>query len=145
MTAGYSASGKALATTANTNLISIRSTALVRARIREFHYFSEASTAFANPAIFLTTVVDTAGTAVVGQKNDPNSPTASCTVQTGPTGGTLAAVANRRGGSANTVGSGLMWIFDANDPLIVPLSLSMVFRNDGVIGPAISWVIVWDE
>ena len=33
----------------------------------------------------------------------------------------------------------------STDPLRIPLSLSLIFRNDGVVGPSISWYVVWDE
>ncbi len=143
--ARFSASGKALATAANSNLISIRSTATQRARILELHMYCEAATALANPALFLTTVVDTAGTAVVGQRDDSGSGAPSVVVSTIPTGGTLAAVAHRRAVLPAVVGSGVIWMWPDSDPLRVPLSLSAMLRNDGVIGPAITWVVVWDE
>lgn len=143
--ARYVASGKTLATAANSNILSIRSTAAQRARILELHVFSEAATAWVSPALFLTTVVDTSGTAVAGQKEDSGAGAPACTVQTIPTGGTLATVAMRRASIPNVVGSGFLWLWPASDPLMVPLSLSAMLRNDGVIGPAIAWTIVWDE
>jgi hypothetical protein len=143
--ARFAASGKTLATAANSNILSIRSTAAQRARILELHIFSEAATAWVSPALFLTTVVDTAGTAVTGQKEDSGSGAASCTVQTIPTGGTLAAVATRRASSPAVIGSGFLWLWPASDPLLVPLSLSAMLRNDGAVGPAITWCIVWEE
>ncbi|HUR08569.1 MAG TPA: hypothetical protein VM347_38935 [Nonomuraea sp.] len=143
--ARFVASGKTLATAANSNILSIRSAAQQRARILEIHLYAEAATAWVSPALFLTTVVDTAGTAVAGQKEDPGAGAPSCTVQTIPTGGTLAAVAIRRGTIPAVIGSGLIWAWPDADPLKVPLGLSAMLRNDGVIGPAITWVVVWDE
>lgn len=143
--ARFSASGKTLATAANSNILSIRSTATQRARILELHIYSEAATAWLSPALFLTTVVDTAGTAVAGQKEDSGAGAASVVVSTIPTGGTLATVATRRASIPAVAGSGFMWLWPDSDPLKVPLSLSAMLRNDGVIGPAITWVVVWDE
>ncbi len=145
MSSRYVACGKALATAANTNILSIRSTASQRMQVEEVHLFAEAATAFVSPALFMTTVVDTAGTAVTGQKEDPGLPAAVGVVSTGPTGGTLAAVAIRRGAIAAAVGSGVMWLWPESSPLTVPLSLSLIVRNDGAIGPAVAWVIVWSE
>lgn len=143
--ARFAASGKTLATAANSNVLSVRSAAQQRARILEIHLFAETAVAWISPALFLTTVVDTAGTAVAGQKEDNGSGTPSCVVSTAPTGGTLAAVAVRRGSIPNVIGSGIMWAWPDSDPLRVPLGLSMMLRNDGVVGPAITWVVVWDE
>ena len=143
--ARFVSTGKALATTANTNLISIRSAAQQRAKILEISCWAEAATAWVNPALFLTTVVDTAGTGVTGQKEDSGSGTASVTVVTGPTGGTLAAVAHRRASLPAVIGAGFSWQWPEDEPLRVPLSLSALIRNDGVVGPAISWQVVWDE
>jgi hypothetical protein len=140
----YSASGKTLATAANSNLLSIRSTATKLAKLLELHIFSEAATAFVAPALFLTTVVDTAGTAVTLQAEDGKSGAATTVVSTIPTGGTLAAVAIRRASLPAAVGSGIMWQFRESG-LVIPPSLSLMFRNDGVIGPAITWVAVVDE
>lgn len=141
----YTATGKALTTTANTNLIELRSSASIRCQVLEFHVYAETAVAFANPALFLTTVVGTSGTAVTGQKNDPNAPTASGSLVTGPTGGTNASVAHRRATLPAVIGTGFIWMFDRSDPLIVPLSLSLMFRNDGALGPTVSWVVVWAE
>lgn len=135
----FSASGKTLATAANSNILSIRSTATQRAMIEEFYCYAEAATAWLSPALFLTTVVDTAGTGVTLQKEDNGSGAASCTVQTIPTGGTLAAVANKRASLPAVIGSGFMWSWPPGEGLIVPPSLSAMLRNDGVIGPAITW------
>ncbi len=143
--ARFAATGKALATAANSNLISIRSTAAQRARILEIHMYAEAATAFANPALFLTTVVDTAGTAVAGQKEDSGSGASTVVVSTIPTGGTLAAVAIRRAFIPAVAGAGVIWMWPDSDPLRVPLSLSAMLRNDGALGPAVTWVVVWDE
>lgn len=143
--ARFVASGKALATAANSNILSIRSSATQRARILEIHLYAEAATAWVSPALFLTTVVDTAGTAVAGQKEDSGSGTPGVVVSTIPTGGTLAAVATRRGTIPAVVGSGLIWAWPDHEPLRVPLGLSALLRNDGVVGPAITWVVVWDE
>jgi hypothetical protein len=140
----FSASGKALGTAANSNILSIRSSATRPARLLEMHLFAEAATAWVSPALFMTTVVDTAGTAVTGQREDGITGAAVAVVSTVPTGGTLAAVANRRGTIPAVIGSGLMWIFRGGG-LVVPLSLSAMLRNDGVIGPAITWTVVWDE
>lgn len=141
----FTASGKALATAANSNLWSVRSTAAQRAMIEEIMVFSEAATAFLSPALFLTTVVDTVGTAVVAQKEDNGSGAASVTVQTIPTGGTLAAVAHRRASIPNLAGSGFIWAWPPGEGLIVPPSLSAMLRNDGVIGPAITWSVTFRE
>jgi hypothetical protein len=143
--ARFSASGKTLATTANTNLIEIRSAAQQRLRLLEFHVFAETAVAFVNPALFITSVVGTGGTSVAGQKEDSGSGTPSITVVTGPTGGTVAAVAVRRTTLAATIGSGMVWVWPDSDPLRVPLSLSVIFRNDGIVGPAVTWTAVWDE
>lgn len=143
--ARFSVNGKGLATTANTNLIELRSAAQQRLKLLEFHVFAETAVAFVNPALFLTTVVGTAGTAVVGQKEDSGSGTASCTCVTGPTGGTLASVAMRRATIPATIGQGIIWIWPDDEPLKVPLALSVIFRNDGVVGPAVTWQAVWDE
>jgi len=143
--ARFAASGKTLATAANSNILSIRSTATQRARVLELHLFAETAVAWVNPALFLTTVVDTAGTAVAGQREDSGSGAPTCVVSTIPTGGTLAAVAHRRATIPGSVGQGIIWIWPDSDPLRVPLSLSMLLRNDGVVGPAITWTIVWDE
>jgi hypothetical protein len=143
--ARFAASGKTLATAANSNILSIRSAAQQRARILELHLFAETAVAWVSPALFLTTVVDTAGTAVAGQKEDSGSGTPSVVVSTIPTGGTLAAVAVRRATIPATIGQGLIWIWPDSDPLRVPLGLSAMLRNDGVVGPAITWTVVWDE
>lgn len=143
--ARFSVSGKTLGTAANSNILSIRSTASQRARILEIHLYAEAATAWVSPALFLTTVVDTAGTAVAGQKEDSGAGAPSIVVSTIPTGGTLAGVAVRRASIPAVVGAGVIWAWPDSDPLRVPLSLSAMLRNDGVIGPAITWVVVWDE
>ncbi len=104
-----------------------------------------AATQFVDPALFLTTVVDTAGTAVAGQREDGAAGGPALTCVTGPTGGTLAATAIRRFVIPGVIGSGIMWLFPESSPLIVPVSLSAVIRNDGAVGPAISWVVVWSE
>lgn len=143
--ARFAASGKTLATAANSNILSIRSAAQQRCRLLEMHLYAEAATAWVSPALFMTTVVDTAGTAVAGQKEDSGSGTPSVVVSTIPTGGTLAAVAIRRGTIPAVIGAGLIWTWPDSDPLKIPLSLSLMLRNDGVVGPAITWVTVWDE
>ncbi len=143
--ARFVASGKTLATAANSNIFSLRSTAAQRARILEIHLYAETAVAWVSPALFLTTVVDTVGTAVTGQKEDSGSGAASVVVSTIPTGGTLATVAIRRATIPAVIGAGLIWVWPDSDPLRVPLSLSAMLRNDGVIGPAITWVVVWDE
>ncbi len=143
--ARFSATGKTLGTIANSNILSIRSTAGQRARILELHLFAETAVAWVSPALFLTTVVDTAGTAVAGQKEDSGSGSPTVVVSTIPTGGTLATVAHRRATIPAVIGSGLIWQWPDSEPFRVPLSLSAMLRNDGVIGPAITWTIVWDE
>jgi hypothetical protein len=135
----FSAAGKTLATAANSNILSIRSTATQRAMIEELYVYAEAATAWLSPALFLTTVVDTAGTAVVLQKEDNGSGAASVTVVTIPTGGTLAAVAHKRASLPAVIGSGFIWSWPPGEGLVVPVSLSAMLRNDGVIGPAITW------
>ncbi len=145
MSSRYVATGKALATAANTNILSIRSSSTGRVNVEEVHLFTEAATAWVAPSLFMTTVVDTAGTAVAGQKEDPSLASPSAVVSTLPTGGTLAAVAVRRRALAGAIGSGLMWLWPSSSALVVPLNLSMVIRNDGVLGPAVTWVIVWSE
>jgi hypothetical protein len=142
----YAASGKGQTTAAATNIISLRSTASVYAQLVQFTWVAEAATALPNGSLFLTTVVDTSGTAVAGQKRYVGAPSPSCTVVTGPTGGTLASVAIDRAGTPNSSGAGWIWNFESS-PIWVPLSLSIVFRNDHAssAGPAISWTIVWDE
>jgi hypothetical protein len=141
----WSASGKTLATAANSNILSIRSTAAQRAMIEELYAYSEAATAWLSPALFLTTVVDTAGTAVVFQKEDNGAGTVSCTLQTIPTGGTLAAVAHKRASLPAVSGSGFIWSWPPYEGLIVPPSLSAMLRNDGVVGPAITWGVTIRE
>lgn len=143
--ARFTVTGKALATTANTNLIELRSAAQQRLKLLEFYVYAEAATAFANPALFITSVVGTAGTAVAAQKEDSGSGTASCTCVTTPTGGTLAAVAMRRAVIPATIGAGVFWGWPDEEPLRVPLALSVIFRNDGAVGPAVSWGATWDE
>ncbi|HUR01995.1 MAG TPA: hypothetical protein VM347_05620 [Nonomuraea sp.] len=143
--ARFVASGKTLATAANSNILSMRSTAAQRVRLLEMHLYAETAVAWVSPALFMTTVVDTAGTAVAGQKEDSGSGAPSVVVSTIPTGGTLATVAIRRATLPAVIGSGLIWVWPDSDPLLVPLSLSLMLRNDGVIGPAITWVTVWDE
>lgn len=143
--ARFTASGKALATAANSNLLSIRPPSTVRVGLLELHLYAETAVAFAAPALFLTTVVDTVGTAVAGQKEDNGSAAALAVVSTIPTGGTLAAVASRRGVIPATIGSGLMWLWPETAPLNVPPSLSAMLRNDGALGPAVTWVLVWTE
>jgi hypothetical protein len=135
----FSASGKTLATAANSNILSIRSTANQRAMIEELYVYAEAATAWVSAALFLTTIVDTAGTGVVLQKEDNGAGTVSVTVQTIPTGGTLAAVAHKRASLPAVIGSGFIWSWPPGEGLIVPPSLSAMLRNDGVIGPAITW------
>lgn len=135
----FSTSGSALATAANTNVISFRSTASQRVMLEEIGLFAEAATALA-ASLFLTTVVDTAGTAVALQKDDPGAGTASITCVTGPTGGTLAGTASRRAHIPAVIGAGIVWAWPTNDGLLVPLSLSLVVRNaGGAAGPAITW------
>lgn len=143
--ARFSATGKTLATAANSNLLSIRSAPQQRARILEITCWAEAATAFVSPALFLTTVVDTAGTAVAGQKEDSGAGNPSVVVSTIPTGGTLAAVAIRRASIPAVIGAGFSWQWPEDEPLRIPLSLSAMLRNDGVIGPAITWQVIWDE
>ena len=135
----FSATGKTLATAANSNILSIRSTATQRAMIEELYAYAEAATAWLSPALFLTTVVDTAGTGVTFQKEDGGSGAASVTLQTIPTGGTLAAVAHKRASLPAVIGSGFIWSWPPGEGLIVAVSLSAMLRNDGVIGPAITW------
>ncbi|MDQ3224950.1 MAG: hypothetical protein M3Q75_15985 [Gemmatimonadota bacterium] len=145
MATRYVASGRALASAANSNMLSLRSSGTSRCGILELHLFSEAATAFVAPALFLTSVVDTAGTVVAGQKEDNGAAGPVTVVSTGPTGGTLAAVATRRGVLPSVVGSGLMWIWPESAPLMVPPLLSALLRNDGALGPAVTWVVVWQE
>lgn len=141
----FTASGKALATAASTNVVSLRSGASAgRAKLREVAVFSEAATAL-NLALFRTTVVDTAGTGVTVQPHDAGDGS-SCTVVTGPTGGTLAAVAQRRAFLPAVIGSAVIWTWLPGGELIVPLALSVVLRNDvASAGPAITWYMTWDE
>jgi hypothetical protein len=113
--------------------------------LEEMYVYSEAATAFLSPALFLTTVVDTAGTGVTLQKEDNGAGTASVTLQTIPTSGTLASVAHKRASLAAVVGSGFIWAWPPGEGLIVPLSLSVMFRNDGVVGPAITWGVTIRE
>jgi hypothetical protein len=141
----FSATGKTLATAANSNILSVRSTAAQRAMIEEFYCYTEAATAWVSPALFLTTAVDTAGTAVTAQREDNGSGSPSCTVLTIPTGGTLAAVAHKRASIPAVIGSGFIWSWPPGEGLIVPLSLSAMLRNDGVIGPAITWGVTFRE
>jgi hypothetical protein len=143
--ARYVATGKTLATAANSNIFSVRAATQQRARILEITCYAEAATAWVSPALFMTTVVDTAGTAVAGQKEDPGAGTPSIVVSTIPTGGTLATVAMRRASIPAVIGAGFQWLWTPADPVIVPLSLSAMLRNDGVIGPAITWQVVWEE
>jgi hypothetical protein len=141
----FSATGKALGTAANSNIFSIRSTATQRAMIEELYCYAEAATAWLSPALFLTSTVDTAGTGVTFQKEDPGSGAASVTLVTIPTGGTLAAVAAKRASVPAVIGSGFVWSWPIGEGLIVPLSLSAMLRNDGVIGPAITWGVTVRE
>ena len=85
----FSATGKAFATPAATNFLSIRSTATQRAMIEEFYCYSEAATLWGNAALFLTTTVDTGGTAVALQKEDNGSGAPSVTMVFSPSGGTI--------------------------------------------------------
>lgn len=142
--ARFAVSGKAQAMALNTNVISFRSAAQQRMKLEELAVFSEAATAL-NLALFLTTVVDTAGTGVTAVKEDSGSGTPSCTVATGPTGGTLAASATRRAFLPAVIGAAVIWTWPSDEPLRIPLSLSAVLRNDGAAGPAVTWYAVWDE
>ena len=145
MSMKFDVSGKAQATAASTNVISFRSTSAVRLQLVEFGVFSEAATAL-NLALFMTTVVDTAGTGVTAVKQDPASAAAACSCVTGPTGGTLAATAQRRAYLPAVAGSAAIFTWPDNAPLIVPLSLSLVVRNDvASAGPAITWYATWQE
>jgi hypothetical protein len=137
----FSVAGKTLATAANSNILSVRSTTTQRAMIEEIAVYSEAATAWVSAALFLTTVVDTSGSARVFQKTDPGSGAASVTLQTIPTGGTLAGEAHERASLPAVIGSGFIWSWPPGEGLIVPLSLSAMLRNDGVIGPAITWKV----
>lgn len=142
--ARYVSSGKTLATAANSNLFSVRSASQDRAGIAEIGIFTEAATALFL-ALFTTTVVDTAGTAVTPQKEDSGSGTSAVTCQTIPTGGTLNTVAIRRAYLPAVAGSAVIWTWPVKDELLVPLSQSLMVRNDGVIGPAITWYVVWED
>jgi hypothetical protein len=93
--ARYRYSGKALATALGTNVVEIRTPSTARARLRHLKVFSEAATAL-NLALFRTTVVGTAGTAVTATKTDPADAAPGSSVVTGPTGGTLEATARAR-------------------------------------------------
>lgn len=141
----YQASGKALATAANTNVLELRAPSTDRARLLEIGVFSEAATAL-NLALFRTTTIGTAGTAVTPEKGSLADGTAAVSVVTGPTGGVLASTALRRVSIAGTTGAGIVWTFVRGETeVIVPLSGSIMLRNDGAVGPAITWYIVWDE
>lgn len=113
--------------------------------LEEVWCFPEVGTAWVSPALYLTTVVDTAGTAVAFQKEDPSSGAASITCAVAPTGGTLGAEASQRASLAATAGCGFVWCWPPGQGLIVPASLSAVLRNDGSVGPDFTWCIVARE
>jgi hypothetical protein len=141
----FTTAGKGLVLTANSNVLSIRSTATKKARILEITAYCETATAFLNPALFLTTVVDASGTAVAGQPDDGTTTSNDCTVQTAPTGGTLRSTPHKRASAPATAGAGFQWIWPDYRPLIVPVGLSAILRNDGAATPTITWMITWDE
>ena len=142
----YVATGKTLATAANTNVIELRAHATAqRARIREMLFFAETAVAL-NLAVFRTTAVGTAGTTVTPQSRNPADGPANSTVVTGPTGGTNAAVALERAFLPAVIGSAVVFGYNPDEPLVVPLAGSLMIRNDsGSAGPAITWKISWEE
>lgn len=141
----YRATGKALATAANTNVLELRAGAQDRAKLREIKVFAEAATAL-NLAVYRTTVIGTSGTAQTIVKGEPAEGTPAATVVTGPAGGTLEGAAVDRVWLPATAGAGgiLTYVPGLTD-LIVTNGLSLMLRNDGAIGPAITWTITWDE
>lgn len=142
--ARYRYSGKALATTANANLIEIRAPATGRIRVRMIKIFTEAATAL-NLSVHKTTAVGTAGTAVTATKNDNADGAATGSVVTAPTGGTNEATAQERAFLPAVIGAAVIYPFEGEDQVVIPLSGSLVVRNDGVVGPAITWEITTEE
>lgn len=139
----YRASGKTLATTANANIIELRAPSTRRIEVREVSIVAEAATA-TFIALFKTTAVGTAGTAVTGQAVDPKVGAASSTLVTAPTGGTNSTVAVGRWHFA-AVGAAAVWEWPAHEPMIIDPGLSFVVRSDGTLGASITWNIAWDE
>lgn len=142
--ARYAYSGKAQATAANTNIIEVRAAATDRVRLRQLHVSIEAATAL-NLALFRTTVIGTAGTAVTATKQDNAEGAASASVVTGPTGGTLETTAVRRFFLPAAAGASVMYVFEGDDEIVLPVSGSLMIRNDGAIGPAITWTLETEE
>lgn len=138
----YRASGKSQATGASGNVVSVRAPAGSDCAITRFEVVAEAATA-TFPALFRTTVVDTAGTAVALQPVNFRDRAAAATVQTAPTGGTKAAVAVDRWHMA-AIGAAKIILPD--DPLEIPAGLSLILVQDsGSAGSAISWLIEVEE
>lgn len=140
----YVASGKALATAANSNVIAMRAASTDRVRIREITVFIEAATAL-NLAIFRTTVLSTAGTQVVGAKEDGADGAGTLDVRTVPTSGTVDTVALRRAFLPAVAGSAVVFACNGGEELLIPTSGELVLRNDSALGPAITWQIRWEE
>lgn len=141
----YVASGKTLATAANSNLLELRAHATAqRARLKELAVWAETAVAL-NLALFRTTAIGTAGTAVAGQPRNPADGPANGALVTIPTGGTLAAVAVERAFLPAVIGSAVVFGYNDQDVLIAALGGSLMLRNDGAIGPAITWKITWQE
>lgn len=140
----WTAGGRGLATAASGNLVSLRSTANQRAHLHELYVVSEAATIF-QPALYLTTVVDTAGSGLVPQKLHSGSGPAQCSIVTIPTGGTKATVAVGRAYLPAIAGSAWVWTWDEVG-LEIPLGLSLMVVNDiASAGPAITWQATWSE
>jgi hypothetical protein len=143
--ARYRYSGKALATALGTNVVEIRTPSTARARLRHLKVFSEAATAL-NLALFRTTVVGTAGTAVTATKTDPADAAPGSSVVTGPTGGTLEATAPERAFLPAAAGAAVVLYSEGDDELYLPASSSFMVRNDGAAaGPAITWELEIEE
>lgn len=139
----YRASIKSQAFAANTNVLELRAPSTRRIEVRKLELVAEAATA-TFIAVYRSTVVGTAGTAVAGQPLDPRLGASTSSLVTGPTGGTLAAVAMARWQNA-AIGAAVAWDWPAHEPFIIDPALSMILRSDGTLGAAHTINIEWDE
>lgn len=144
--ATYSLAVQTVAAASGAAYASIHAPSTRTARILEVHAFVNAATA-SSIGLGLAGNSPVASASVVGDPDDPLSGASLVNVDTAwSTAPTVPAKFKRRFVSPNTAGSGIIWTFPRDRPLIVDVSKYLVLWNfGGAAGSVLSATFCWEE
>jgi hypothetical protein len=125
---------------------SIHTASTDRAKVLELGAFCNAATA-SSIGIIRSSNTPVATTSALGQAEDPNDPAATVNIDTAwSTAPTIGSNFLRRFVSAASIGSGVIWTWPKDAPLIIQVSTWLVVWNYGAgAGSALSLYVKYDE